>query len=505
MASATESQEGQAEYISTGVVGLDEVLCGGFLKAGFYLLQGNPGSGKTTLALQFLFEQARRNEKGLYISLTESRSDLLRTCRSHGWNLDAIEILDLTRSDANLKSENQYSVFHPSEVELGQTTKAIIEEVERVEPRYVVFDGLSEMRLLAERPMRYRHQMLALKAFFEDRGITVLLLDDKTSSFGEIHLESLVGGNIVMERYLPGYGGARRCLNVTKVRGATFRDGYHDYDIVDGGVVVYPRLIAAEHHERFDHAVIASGIENLDKILSGGLQTGTTTLLLGPAGAGKSTIAMKFISQILVGGGRAAVYTFDEVLNILFERSEKLCFNGVRQYVASGHLHAQQVNPAELSPGAFAYEVRRAVEEGGAQAIIIDSLNGYLSAMPDERFLLTHLHELFAYLNQRGIMTIIVVAQHGMLDKMNAEIDISYMSDTVLLLRYFELDGEIRQAISVLKKRAGAHERTIHELKITEKGVQVGKPLTGFRGIMTGIPEYKGGIEGLREEGKTTS
>lgn len=499
-----EPAKNEKEYISTGVKGLDTVLYGGLLRSGFYLLQGNPGSGKTTLSLQYLFQCAQRGERGLYISLTESRRDLLRTCRSHGWDLEAIEIADLTRSDANLKSENQYSVFHPSEVELGQTTKAIFAEVERVEPQHVVFDGLSEMRLLAERPLRYRHQMLALKAYFEDRGITVLLLDDQTSLFGDIQPESLVGGNIIMERYLPGYGGARRRLYVTKVRGATFRDGYHDYEIQEGGIVVHPRLIAAEHHERFAREVQASGIENLDKMLDGGLQAGTTTLLLGPAGVGKSTISMKYVAQALVRGEHAAVYTFDEVLDTLFERSEKLCFNGIRQYVENGQLHAQQINPAELSPGAFTQEVRRAVEEDGARVVVIDSLNGYLSAMPEERFLTTHLHELFAYLNQRGVLTLMVVAQHGMLGPMSADLDVSYMADTVLLLRYFELDAEIRQAISVFKKRTGAHERTLRELKITAGEVQVGEPLSGFRGIMTGVPEYTGKTVGLPNEEKST-
>jgi circadian clock protein KaiC len=487
------------DFIPTGIAGLDTILYGGFLRAGFYLLQGNPGSGKTTLSLQFLFACARRGERGLYISLTESRRDLLRTCDSHGWDIDAIEIADLTRSAVNLKSENQYSVFHPSEVELGQTTQAVFAEVERVKPQYVVFDGLSEMRLLAERPLRYRHQMLALKAYFEDRGITVLLLDDQASPMGDIQPESLVGGNIIMERFLPGYGGVRRRLYVTKVRGANFRDGYHDYEIQKGGLVIYPRLIAAEHHERFSREVQSSGIDNLDKMI-GGLESGTTTLLLGPAGVGKSTIAMKFVTQALVRGEHAAVYTFDEVLETLFERSEKLCFDGVRQYVQNGLLHAQQVNPAELSPGAFAQEVRRAVEEDAAKVVVIDSLNGYLSAMPEERFLITHLHELFAYLNQRGVLTFMVVAQHGMLGSMMTEVDVSYMADTVLLLRYFEMDAEIRQAISVFKKRTGAHERTLRELKITAAGIQVGEPLVGFRGIMTGVPEYRGGAKGLPGE-----
>ncbi len=499
-----ETVEDNQEFISTGISGLDAILCGGFLRAGFYLLQGNPGSGKTTLSLQFLLSCALQGERGLYISLTESRADLLRTCRSHGWDLNAIEIADLTRSDANLKSESQYSVFHPSEIELGQTIQAIFAQVERTQPQHVVFDGLSEMRLLAERPLRYRHQMLALKAYFEDKGITVLLLDDQTSPLGDIQPESLVGGNIIMERYLPGYGGARRRLYVTKVRGSVFRDGYHDYEIQQGGLIIHPRLVAAEHHQNYAREVQSSGIDNLDRMVDGGLQSGTTTLLLGPAGVGKSTIAMKFIAEALVRGRRASVYTFDEVLETLFERSEKLCLNGVRQYVESGHLHVQQVNPAELSPGAFTHEVRRAVEEDGAKVIVIDSLNGYLSAMPEERFLTTHLHELFAYLNQRGVLTLMVVAQHGFVGSMGTEIDVSYMADNVLLLRYFELDGEIRQAISVFKKRTGAHERTLRELKITTTGVQVGAPLLGFRGIMTGVPEYTGMTTGLANEEPTS-
>jgi len=493
------------DYIPSGIPGLDVILNGGLLRAGFYLIQGNPGSGKTTLSLQFLFACAQRGERGLYISLTESRRDLIRTCLSHGWDIDAIEIADLTRSEANLKSENQYSVFHPSEVELGQTTQAIFAEVERIQPQHVVFDGLSEMRLLAERPLRYRHQMLALKAYFEDRGITVLLLDDQSNQMGAIQPESLVGGNIILERYLPGYGGARRRIYVTKVRGATFRDGYHDYEIEEGGLVLYPRLVAAEHPEAARREVQSSGIELLDKMLGGGLESGTTTVLLGPAGAGKSTLSMQFVAQALERGEQAAVYTFDEVLETLFERSEKLCAHGVRQYVENGQLHVQQVNPAELSPGAFTNEVRRAVEEDGAKVVVIDSLNGYLSAMPEERFLITHLHELFAYLNQQAVLTFMVVAQHGMIGSMATPVDVSYMADTVLLLRYFEMNAEIRQAISVFKKRTGAHERTLREIRITATGMQVGEPLVDFRGILTGVPEYHGTTRGLPDEEPTSS
>jgi circadian clock protein KaiC len=494
-----EPQAAGDEYISTGIPGLDHILGGGFLREGFYLLQGDPGSGKTTLALQYLMACGRAGERGLYITLTETRTDLERACCSHGWSLDSIEVSDLTRSQFNVSGESQYIVFHPSEVELGETTRQILAEVERIRPKHVVFDGLSELRLLAADPLRYRRQLLSLKHYFEEHGTTVLLLDDRTSPMGQIHPESLVGGNIVMENYLPGYGGGRRRLFVTKVRGADFRDGYHDYEIVRGGVVVHPRLVAAEHHEEFEAEVLSSGVANLDLMLDGGLQAGTTTLLLGPAGVGKSTVAMQYVARALAKGRRAAVFTFDEVLATLFDRCEKLVCNGIRQYLAGGQLHAQHVDPAELSPGGFADKVTRVVERG-AKVIVIDSLNGYLSAMPEERFLTTHLHEMFAYLNQQGVVTIIVVAQHGLLMANAAELDVSYLADTVLLLRYFEVEAEIRQAISVFKKRTGPHERVLRELLITSKGVQVGEPLRDFRGIMTGVPQYEGGTRPLRDK-----
>lgn len=496
-----EARDAGNAYVSTGVPGLDHILGGGFLREGFYLLQGDPGSGKTTLALQYLMACGRGGERGLYVTLTESRSDLERAGRSHGWSLDAIEVSDLTRSEFNVGGDSPYIVFHPSEVELGETTRQVLAEVERTRPRHVVFDGLSELRLLAADPLRYRRQLLSLKHAFEERKITTLLLDDRTSPWGGIQPESLVGGNIIMERYLPGYGGARRRIYVTKVRGADFRDGYHDYEIAREGVVVHPRLVAAEHHERFEPEILPSGIENLDEMLHGGLQAGTTTLLLGPAGVGKSTVAMQFVAKALSGGRRAAVFTFDEVIDTLFARSEKLCLDGIRRYVEDGRLHAQQVDPAELSPGGFADKVSRVVD-GGAKVLVIDSLNGYLSAMPEERFLTTHLHELFAYLNQQGVMTIIVVAQHGLLLANAAELDVSYLADTVLLLRYFEVEAQIRQAISVFKKRVGPHERMLRELLITNDGIRVGEPLRDFRGVMTGVPQYEGETRPLPEEGQ---
>lgn len=489
--------------VPTGVPGLDYVLMGGFLRDGFYLIQGDPGSGKTTLALQYVRGRIEAGEPCLYITLTESRRDLANTCASHGWSVEDIEVCDLTRSAANLSGEPESSVFHPSDTELGETTKAIFAAVEKTRPRHVVFDGLSEMRLLSGNALVYRRQLLAIKEFFAERHAIVMLLDDRISPFGNVQPESLVGGNIVLERTLPQYGRARRRLYVTKVRGANFREGFHDYEILCGGVIVHPRLVAAEHHEKFTRELLPSGIANLDTLLAGGLSTGSTTLLLGPAGVGKSTVAMQFAVAAVMRGLKVAVYMFDEVLDTLVERVEKLCLGkvgGLRAYIAEGLVHVQQVDPAEMSPGAFAHEVRRAVE-AGAKVIIIDSLNGYISAMPEERFLTTHLHEMFAYLNQKGIVTLMVVAQHGMIvGGGGGEIDVSYLADAVLLFRYFEVRGEIKQAVSVFKKRTGAHERTLRELEISSKGVVIGEPLRGFRGIMTGTPQYEGNTAVLSDK-----
>jgi circadian clock protein KaiC len=485
-------------FVSTGVPGLDHVLMGGILRGGFYLAQGDPGSGKTTLALRYMLSRAAAGERCLYVSLTESRRDLENACRSHGWKLDGVDVLDLTRSAANTAGVAETSVFHPADTELGETTRAILDVVARVNPANVVFDGLAEMRLLAGDPLRYRRQLLALKEFFADRGATVLLLDDRSAQFAGVQPESLVGGNLVMERYLPAYGRARRRLYVTKVRGADFREGYHDYEIRSGeGVMVHPRLVAAEHQAEFPGDLRASGIPNLDAMLGGGLSPGCTTLLLGPAGVGKSTVAMQFAVQALKGGERVAVYLFDEILRMLLERCDKLCLGtpgGLSGYLAGGQLHAQQVDPAELSPGAFAHEIRRAVD-AGAKVVIIDSLNGYLNSMPEERFLTTHLHELFSYLNQQGVLTLVVAAQHGMGlvgRGADGDLDVSYLADSVLLFRYFETRGEIRQAVSVFKKRTGAHERTIRQMRIDATGLRVGDPLENFRGVMTGVPEYDG-------------
>jgi circadian clock protein KaiC len=495
-----QTERGAAK-IPTSVPGLDEVLLGGLVRDGLYLIQGDPGAGKTTFALQYLHGRARLGERCLYVSLTESRQDLTNVCDAHGWSLDAIDICDLVRPATAADSEA--SVYHPSDTELGDIIKALVAEVERLKPAHVVLDGLSELRLLSGDPLRYRRQLLWLKDFFAERHITIVLLDDRTAAFGEIKPESLVGGNIVLERMLPVYGRARRRLFVTKVRASNFREGYHEYDIVTGGIVVHPRIVAAEHHDRFARSLTPSGIQQLDDMLQGGLASGTTSLLLGPAGAGKSTISMQYVVNALAAGKKAAVYIFDEVLGTLVERSEKLCLGkegGLRSFISEGLLHVQQIDPAEMSPGAFAHEVRRAVEDG-ASIIVIDSLNGYMNAMPEESFLTTHLHELFAYLNQKGVTTIMVVAQHGLVLGTGAlgEIDVSYLADTVLLFRYFESRGEIRQAISVFKHRTGPHERTLRQLKIDRRGVQVGDKLGDFNGIITGVPQYAGAASLLND------
>jgi circadian clock protein KaiC len=490
--------------ITTGIEGLDNVLMGGLLEQGFYLIQGDPGSGKTTIALQFMLNQHRLGERCLYVSLTESRQDIENTCYSHGWSLDGLELLDMTPPSNSLEAGNEVSVFHPADTELSEITRAVLEHVQRVKPRFVVFDGLSELRILSGEPLRYRRQLLSLREFFAAQRATVLLLDDLSTNFTEVPPDSLVGGSITLERFLPAYGRARRRLFVGKVRGSKFREGYHDYEIVMGGVVVFPRLVAGEHHTQFStNELCPSGIANLDTMLAGGLTNGSTTLLLGPAGVGKSTVSVQFVLNALARGMKAAIYLFDEVMQTLIERSEKLCMGkvgGFQSFLDEGKLHAQQVDPAEMSPGGFAHEVRRAVE-AGASVIVIDSLNGYLNAMPEERFLTTHLHELFAYLNQKGVLTIIVVAQHGMLLQggEKSEVDVSYLADTVLLFRYYENRGEVSQAISVFKKRTGPHERAIRQLRIEPTGVRVGEPLRELRGIMTGVPQYQGAIVVERE------
>ncbi|HZO88850.1 MAG TPA: ATPase domain-containing protein [Chthonomonadaceae bacterium] len=496
----TQDCSAYPEKVPTGTPGLDAVLQGGLLRGRLYLLQGDPGTGKTTIALRFLLSSLERGERALYITLSETRAELEAVARSHGWDIARLPICDLSSTEASLRAETQYTIFHPADVELGETTQAILGQVESVLPRNVIFDGLSEMRLLSGDPLRYRRQMLSLKQYFADKGITVLLLDDRSTPLAEIQPESIVSGIIDLEQFTPIYGGTRRRLFVQKVRGATYLGGFHDYDIHTGGAVVYPRLAIDTHRrpEMVPSGAVPSNISGLDQLLGGGLEYGTTTLILGPSGVGKSTVALQYVAAALTGGQRAAVYTFDEVLHTLFARAEKLCA-GFRDFTHTGHLRVVQVDPAELTPGAFADDVRRAVEENDTRIVVIDSLNGYMSSMPEERFVSTHLHELFAFLNQRGVITILVVAQHGSVSAPEASVDISYLADTVLLMRYFEANAEICQAIGVFKKRTGPHERTLRELRITETGIQIGEPLRQFWGIMTGVPQYGSSLTAPQE------
>jgi circadian clock protein KaiC len=475
--------------VSTGIAGLDQVLTGGLPADALYLVEGDPGSGKTTLGLQFLLEGAKRGETGLYVTLSESKVELDRVSRSHGWDLSPLHIMELTASEESLDPEAQLTMFHPAEVELSETTKAILGEVERLQPSLIVFDSLSELRLLAQSPLRYRRQILALKQYFAGRHTTVLLLDDRTADVRDLQLQSIAHGVIRLEQLAPEYGAERRRLRVEKLRGVQYRGGYHDFVIDFGGLQVFPRLVAAEHHRDFGPEQVKSGVAALDTLLGGGLERGTSVLLMGPAGCGKSSLATQYAVTEALRGECVSFFSFDESLQTLRERAAGLGMD-LEAQIAAGRVRVQQVDPAELAPGQFIHQVRAAVEEQGARLIVIDSLNGYLNAMPEERFLTIQLHELLTYLGQQGVVTLLIVAQHGMVGReIETVVDVSYLADAVLLLRYFEAAGEVRQALSVMKKRRGHHERTIRELRLTGAGIQVGEPLRNFQGVLTGVPE----------------
>ena len=481
------------ERCPSGVEGLDDILAGGLPRAGFYLVQGDPGSGKTTLALQFLLEGLRRGEKVFYITLSETKRELFKVARSHGWSLDNIPVLDLSAVENLLRPEAQTTVFHPSEVELTKVSQLLLDEVHKVQPTRVAFDSLSEFRLMAETALRYRRQLLTLKQQFGKSNSTVLLLDDKMNKAGVIdpHVLSLTHGVIDMEQLSPDYGTSRRRLRVSKLRAVKFREGYHDYVIVTGGLRVFPRIVAAEHHTHFRHGPVSSGIKELDTLFGGGLDRGTTTLVLGPVGTGKSTLALQYAVQMADQGERSMVFTFDETRSVMLRRAKALGFK-LEKAIESGTIMVQQVDPAELSPGEFAVRILRAVE-AGCKLVAIDSLNGYLYAMPGEKYLNNQLHELCTSLNQQGVLTILVLAQHGLAAAAEAPVDLSYLSDTVVSLRYFEAYGEVKQAIAVVKKRSGGHEKTIREFKLMSgKGIVIGEPLKQFQGVLTGVPVFRG-------------
>ena len=485
----------------TGIDGLDNVLGGGLPENRLYLVQGEPGVGKTTLALQFLMEGVRQGENVLYISLSETKEELESVASSHGWDLANVELFELSALEHLLTPDNQQTVYHPAEVELTEATRALMDAVERVNPSRVVIDSLSELRLLAKEPLRYRRQILALKQYLSGRKSTVLLLDDTTSNPSDLQLQSIAHGVILLEQVANDYGTDRRRLRIQKLRGVRFRSGYHDYIIEKGGINAFPRLIAAEHRSSFEGDCLSSGVAGLDELLGGGLDKGASVLLLGPAGAGKSTVGVQFAVAAAERGERAAIYSFEESPRTLYQRSEALG-QDVETHIKSGRIRFQQIDPTELTPGEFSHLVSTEVEKNGTKVIVIDSLNGYLNAMPEERFLILHLHELLTYLSQKEVTTLLMVAQHGMLGAApNAPIDVSYLADTVLLFRFFEHAGRIRQALSVVKRRAGAHEKAIRELTLRKgAGVTLGRSLDGFRGILTGVPVYEGEPAGMAQD-----
>jgi circadian clock protein KaiC len=490
----TRKNRGRAEgRLHTGVEGLDGVLDGGIPTGHLYLVEGDPGTGKTTLALQFLLQGLETGEKGMYITLSESKQELEQVAESHGWSLEDISIYEMVPPDEDLSAESQYTVFHPSEVELADTMTAILKQVEEVDPQRVVFDSLSEFRMIARDPLRYRRQILALKRYFAGRCCTVLLLDDRTAegNTNDLQLQSIAHGVIKMQSLERDFGIKRRRLEVHKLRGSHFREGFHDYTIKTGGIAVYPRLIASEHKPGFERKPVPSGIKELDDLFCGGIDTGTSTLLTGPAGCGKSTIALRYAYSAAQRGEKAVIFTFDESFATLIERAHGLGMDPTG-LMESGMLEIQQVDPAELSPGEFVSNIRRLVDEQNLRLVVIDSMNGFLNAMPHEQFLAMQLHELLAYLGQQGIATLLTLAQHGFIGVTESPIDVSYLADTVLLFRYFESEGTIRQALSVVKKRSGPHERTIRELILGKGTIKVGEPLAEFEGVLTGSPTFIG-------------
>ncbi len=477
---------------TTGIEGLDIILRGGLPRGCVYLVEGMPGAGKTTLSLQFLLEGVRLGESSLYITLSESRREIEGAARTHGLALDKVSIFEFVPSEELFAESEQVTVFHASDLELNRLTSQLLAEIERVKPSRVVFDSLSEMRLLSQSPSRYRRQILALKQALVTRGCTVMLLDDSSRDKADLQMHSIVHGVISLTKTSPRYGGARRQLEVAKLRGVNFVSGLHDFLIETGGLCVFPRLVAAEHRASYEKEAVSSGLTSLDMLLGGGLQRGTSALLLGPVGSGKSVIGSLYAAAAAARGEHAVIFTFDESSDALFTRSEGLGID-LKRHVDAGRIIVKQIDPAELSPGEFAHLVRGSVEQDGTRVIVIDSLAGYLASMPEASLLTVQMHELLSFLNHHGFLTLLILTQHGLLgNALETPTDISYLADSVILMRYFEAAGEIKKAISVIKKRTGPHETTIREFRLAPKSIAIGAPLSNFQGVLNGVPVFVG-------------
>lgn len=477
--------------VSTGLANLDYILDGGFESNRCHLIEGQPGSGKTTLAIQFLIAGRDRGERCLFITLAETPLELIQVAGTHGLSLDGIELFECSPPELSLDPEQYQSVVHASELELGETVRSVMAAVSAARPTLVVLDSLSEVRLLAQGALRYRRQVLALKHFFSRQGCTVLLLDDLTVREDDLTLHSIAHGVIRLEQLAMDYGAERRRLRVFKMRGRNFRGGFHDFVIVRGGLNIFPRLIASGEDAPPDtDAPVSTGIAALDTLTGGGLEEGTTTLIQGPSGTGKSTLALQCVRQRLERGEKALFVSFEETQRNFIRRAVGVGIP-VDRYLASGALHFVPVDPAATSAGQISDMIRRAVREG-ATSVVLDSLSGYQHALRDETFLLLHMHELLTYLNQQGVMTIVVLSQSGTVGAIEAPFDITYLADTVLLVRFFEVGGEVRRAVSVVKKRVGSHERVMRELFFDNLGLQVGPVLAGFENILSNHPIYTG-------------
>ena len=483
----------------TGIEGLDEVLGGGLDRGRTFLIEGSPGTGKTTVALQFLLTGAAAGERCLYVTLSETEHELRATAAAHRWDLEGVEIFELIPPENLLDEDQQQSLLYSSDLELGETTKRIFEAFERIKPQRVVLDSLSEIRLLAQSSLRYRRQILALKHYFARSDATVLMLDDLTTDVNDKTVHSVAHGVVRLEELAPEYGSERRRLRVIKYRGRRFRGGYHDFTIETGGVHTYPRLISAEHKTGFERDLLTTDSAELNELLGGGIERGSSVLVLGPAGTGKSLLVLTFIKTAVERGERAAMFVFDEELGLLIQRALGVGID-LQKMIDADQLVLEQVDAAELTPGEFSERVRRCVEEHGARTVVVDSLNGYQASMPGEQAILLHLHELLQYLNRQGATTFLTVAQHGLVGEMRSPVDLTYLADSVILLRNFEAVGRVRRAISIVKKRTGPHEDTIREYQIGGRGVTLGEPLTGFQGILRGVPELVGDVELLKRE-----